>query len=76
MSHSWDETGERCTKCGDKDWFAGPVCDGDIGSGSTSDALRNVNSELKNLGREIAKALKLHQIVDWLSRVLSVKPKS
>ncbi|MDR5867254.1 dATP/dGTP pyrophosphohydrolase domain-containing protein [Halomonas koreensis] len=27
--HEWDwETGEgeRCVKCGDKDWFAGPVC--------------------------------------------------
>ncbi|KWI50301.1 hypothetical protein WT72_24330 [Burkholderia pseudomultivorans] len=22
----WDETGERCVKCGDKDWFAGPHC--------------------------------------------------
>lgn len=26
--HEWDDTGERCRKCGEKDWFAGPVCDG------------------------------------------------
>jgi len=25
--HEWDESGERCLKCGDKDWFAGPVCE-------------------------------------------------
>lgn len=28
--HEWDwegGAGERCVKCGDKDWFAGPVCD-------------------------------------------------
>ena len=24
--HQWDESGERCLKCGDKDWFAGPHC--------------------------------------------------
>ena len=23
--HDWDD--DRCTKCGDKDWFAGPVCE-------------------------------------------------
>lgn len=27
--HSWDDAGERCLKCGDKDWFAGPECDAD-----------------------------------------------
>lgn len=26
--HQWDGDGERCLKCGDKDWFAGPVCKG------------------------------------------------
>ena len=26
--HEWDRAGERCLKCGDKDWFAGPVCTG------------------------------------------------
>jgi hypothetical protein len=25
--HQWDDGGERCVKCGDKDWFAGAVCD-------------------------------------------------
>lgn len=25
-AHQWDEYGERCLKCGDKDWFAGPEC--------------------------------------------------
>lgn len=25
-SHEWDATGERCLKCGDKDWFAGSTC--------------------------------------------------
>lgn len=24
--HKWDDDGERCLKCGDKDWFAGPAC--------------------------------------------------
>ena len=26
--HEWDDSLERCLKCGDKDWFAGPKCDG------------------------------------------------
>jgi len=26
--HHWDATGERCLKCGDKDWMADPVCSG------------------------------------------------
>jgi hypothetical protein len=25
--HQWDDGGERCVKCGDKDWFASVVCD-------------------------------------------------
>ncbi|PFH29085.1 hypothetical protein [Burkholderia sp. JKS000303] len=25
-SHEWDDVGERCIKCGDKDWMADPVC--------------------------------------------------
>lgn len=24
--HKWDSDGEHCEACGDKDWFAGPVC--------------------------------------------------
>jgi len=24
--HEWDKDGERCVKCGDKDWFASPIC--------------------------------------------------
>jgi len=24
--HCWDETGERCLRCGDKDWFADEMC--------------------------------------------------
>ena len=24
--HKWDEWGERCVNCGDKDWFARPQC--------------------------------------------------
>jgi hypothetical protein len=31
MGHQWDDAGERCLKCGDKDWFAGPECSGDTG---------------------------------------------
>lgn len=27
-AHEWDATGERCLKCGDKDWFAGSTCSG------------------------------------------------
>ncbi|WP_175663093.1 hypothetical protein [Burkholderia ambifaria] len=27
-SHEWDNVGERCIKCGDKDWMADPVCRG------------------------------------------------
>nr|WP_279196095.1 hypothetical protein [Ralstonia mannitolilytica] len=27
-SHEWDASGERCLKCGDKDWFAGSTCSG------------------------------------------------
>jgi hypothetical protein len=26
-SHQWDADGERCVKCGDKDWCASVVCD-------------------------------------------------
>jgi len=26
MEHKWDDYGERCLRCGDKDWFAGSVC--------------------------------------------------
>lgn len=26
--HNWDDAGERCLDCGDRDWFAGPVCEG------------------------------------------------
>lgn len=26
--HQWDGDGERCAKCGDKDWMAGPICYG------------------------------------------------
>ena len=25
-SHKWDADGERCVKCGDKDWFNNPIC--------------------------------------------------
>ena len=25
-AHEWDDSGERCVKCGDKDWMAGPYC--------------------------------------------------
>jgi hypothetical protein len=33
--HEWDETGERCVKCGDKDWMVGgtPVDDTDRDEG-------------------------------------------
>lgn len=24
--HTWDESGERCLKCGDKDWMASESC--------------------------------------------------
>ena len=28
--HSWDDVdSSRCSKCGDKDWMAGPTCSGD-----------------------------------------------
>lgn len=27
--HRWDDSGERCERCGDKDWMAGPKCDAD-----------------------------------------------
>lgn len=27
-THDWDDTGERCLKCGDKDWFASKECEG------------------------------------------------
>lgn len=27
--HEWDADGDRCLKCGDKDWMAGPECAGD-----------------------------------------------
>lgn len=26
MDHIWDADGERCVRCGDKDWFAGKNC--------------------------------------------------
>lgn len=28
MLHKWNEDGERCVVCGDKDWMATTVCDG------------------------------------------------
>lgn len=30
IPHQWDGEGERCTVCGDKDWFAGPTCNGRV----------------------------------------------
>ncbi|KVU10333.1 hypothetical protein [Burkholderia ubonensis] len=37
--HEWDETGERCVKCGDKDWFADPHCsESRIKGGAPADA--------------------------------------
>ena len=24
--HIWDDSGERCELCGDKDWYADPYC--------------------------------------------------
>lgn len=24
--HTWDDGGETCLKCGDKDWMSDPVC--------------------------------------------------
>ncbi len=29
-SHRWDDEGERCVVCGDKDWMGDPVCHGRI----------------------------------------------
>lgn len=26
--HRWNAEGERCLDCGEKDWFAGPICNG------------------------------------------------
>ncbi len=28
VPHQWDSDGETCLSCGDKDWFAGPACNG------------------------------------------------
>lgn len=28
QTHKWDGDGERCSVCGDKDWFAEPYCRG------------------------------------------------
>ncbi|KVM72586.1 hypothetical protein WJ61_01100 [Burkholderia ubonensis] len=37
--HEWDATGERCVKCGDKDWFADPHCsESRIKGGAPADA--------------------------------------
>ncbi|WP_198386283.1 hypothetical protein [Burkholderia ubonensis] len=37
--HEWDATGERCVKCGDKDWFANPHCsESRIKGSATADA--------------------------------------
>ncbi len=33
--HVWDGDGERCLRCGDKDWFAGPVCKGRLQAATT-----------------------------------------
>jgi len=30
MEHQWDDDGERCLKCGDKDWFAAKECRGEM----------------------------------------------
>ncbi len=32
-AHDWSGDGERCAKCGDKDWYAGPVCSKDSSCG-------------------------------------------
>jgi len=29
-SHRWDDVGERCLDCGDKDWMADPACSGPL----------------------------------------------
>lgn len=30
MGHVWDDDGERCVRCGDKDWFARSKCSHDV----------------------------------------------
>lgn len=34
--HQWDDVGERCMACGDKDWFAGPNCSGGVDADETN----------------------------------------
>jgi len=36
--HEWDRSGERCLKCGDKDWMNTPVCNGKQPAGDNREA--------------------------------------
>lgn len=36
--HKWDRDGERCVKCGEKDWMGGAVCNGRNGTPVASPA--------------------------------------
>ncbi|WP_060148938.1 hypothetical protein [Burkholderia ubonensis] len=59
--HEWDATGERCVKCGDKDWFADPHCsESRIKGGAPADA---------------GEARKIHQVwIDETSSYADVTP--
>lgn len=44
--HKWDAEGERCVKCGDKDWFAGSVCEGKLSKPQpTTDTYRQIEND-------------------------------
>lgn len=47
--HQWDEDGERCVKCGDKDWMAGKSCSESLVNHCAADAPVRIEALRKGL---------------------------
>lgn len=47
--HQWDEDGERCVKCGDKDWMAGKSCSESLVNRCAADAPVRIEALRKGL---------------------------
>lgn len=52
MEHRWDDDDERCLKCGDKDWFAGPNCRSPCPSGAVARRGMLDDNEIEKLAEQ------------------------
>lgn len=71
--HNWDDAGERCLDCGDKDWFAGLKCSGKSSSPtkgmSLGERISHVGGrENKNGYIEFGSVMAVHALISHLIR--------